>query len=64
MDRVGVLTDAAGRTRHHEDLFAAGECVADLARTWLASFASGARAGAAAGAYRVAPLPKSPLVSI
>jgi thioredoxin reductase len=48
MDRAGVLVDAAGRARGQSDLFAAGECAADLPRTWLASFASGARAGAAA----------------
>jgi glycerol-3-phosphate dehydrogenase subunit B len=48
MDRVGVLTQDDGRASGEPGVFAAGELAADLPRTWLASFASGARAGKAA----------------
>jgi hypothetical protein len=52
LERAGVLVDADGRVRAFGDgprgLFASGELVADTARTWLAAFSSGVRAGAAA----------------
>ncbi len=46
MERVGVLVDDDGRAV--PGLYAAGETVADLPRTWLRALESGARAGAAA----------------
>jgi glycerol-3-phosphate dehydrogenase subunit B len=53
MDRVGVLADAQGAVPGQRGLFAAGEMAADLPRTWLASFASGVRAGRAASIAEV-----------
>jgi glycerol-3-phosphate dehydrogenase subunit B len=46
MERVGVLVDATGRAA--PGLYAAGEIVADVARTWLRALETGALAGAAA----------------
>jgi len=46
MERVGVLVDDDGRAA--PTLYAAGETVADLPRTWLRALESGARAGSAA----------------
>lgn len=46
MDRVGVLVDPEGRAA--AGLYAAGEMVADAARTWLRALESGLRAGSAA----------------
>lgn len=46
MERVGVLVDGDGRAA--PGLYAAGEIVADVPRTWLRALESGARAGAAA----------------
>ncbi len=59
LERAGVLVDDTGHairghaiagqpTQGPHGLFAAGEVVADRARTWLESFASGVRAGTAA----------------
>jgi glycerol-3-phosphate dehydrogenase subunit B len=46
LERVGILTDDDGRVAGAPPgLFAAGELVADRARTWLASLESGVRAG-------------------
>jgi hypothetical protein len=51
IERIGVKTDATGRVvcDGPPGLFAAGDLVADAARTWLRAFASGVRAGTAAG---------------
>jgi hypothetical protein len=50
--RVGVLVDEAGAATGQrgavQGLFAAGEVVADEARTWLGAFTSGVRAGQSA----------------
>jgi hypothetical protein len=46
MSRVGVLTASDGRVGQR--LYAAGELVADLPRTWLDALESGVRAGIAA----------------
>jgi len=46
LERVGVLVDAEGRAA--PDIYAAGELVADAARTWLRALESGLRAGSAA----------------
>jgi glycerol-3-phosphate dehydrogenase subunit B len=46
MDRAGVLCGEEGRV--DRGLYAAGEIVADLPRTWLHALSSGVRAGAAA----------------
>jgi glycerol-3-phosphate dehydrogenase subunit B len=50
LERIGVETDATGRVigDGQPGLFAAGDVVADAARTWLQAFASGVRAGTAA----------------
>jgi glycerol-3-phosphate dehydrogenase subunit B len=48
MERAGVVTREDGSVPGEDGLFAAGEMRADLARTWLASLESGARAGHAA----------------
>jgi hypothetical protein len=50
LERIGVRTDATGRVAGDgpPGLFAAGDLVADAARTWLRAFASGVRAGTAA----------------
>jgi hypothetical protein len=48
LERAGALVGPEGESASY-GLFAAGEVVADAPRTWLASLASGLRAGAAAG---------------
>ena len=53
LDRVGVLVDenCAGIAVPRPGLFAAGELVADVPRTWLSAFYGGVRAGAAAARH-------------
>ena len=46
MERAGILCDDDGRVER--GLYAAGELVADLPRTWLHALSTGRRAGAAA----------------
>jgi len=48
LDRAGALVDENGSATTAHGLFAAGELVADAARTWLGALCSGVRAGAAA----------------
>lgn len=48
MDRAGILAGVDGAAHGVSGIFAAGDVVADAARGWLTSLASGVRAGAAA----------------
>jgi glycerol-3-phosphate dehydrogenase subunit B len=52
LQSAGVLAGADGRVRGQATLFACGDVVADLSRTWLAAFSAGARAGRAAASAR------------
>jgi hypothetical protein len=71
LDRVGVLVGADGAvsaappsTTAGRGIYAAGEVVADAARTWLGALASGVRAGSSAARHALmaanGPLARSP----
>lgn len=54
LERAGTLIHDGGRLRGRQRIFAAGDVVADQARTWLAAAASGLEAGAGAATFAAA----------
>jgi glycerol-3-phosphate dehydrogenase subunit B len=64
LDRAGVLVDRDGTGLGGPGrLYAAGEIVADAPRAWLASLASGVRAGSSAALDALTAPPRSPETS-
>ncbi len=60
LDRAGVLVDADGAgLGPAQNLYAAGELVADIPRAWLACLASGVRAGGSAARDALTAPPRS-----